>query len=67
MILYWRDGLEVIEYMFSNPVFATCLETAPYKLSDEDGQPVIGEFMSAQFAWDCQVCINKISIPRQLL
>lgn len=56
MILYWRDGLKVVEFLFSNPVFATSMETTPYKLIDEDGLPVVGEFMSAKFAWEYQVC-----------
>jgi Plavaka transposase len=30
--LYWRDGLEVIKHLFSNPVFANCMEFDAYRL-----------------------------------
>ena len=32
MIVYWRDGLEVAAHLFSNPIFANCLELNPYWL-----------------------------------
>jgi hypothetical protein len=58
MTLYWRDGLEVVKYLFANPVFATCIETNAYRLLDvETGLPVFGEFMSAEYAWAYQVRI----------
>ena len=51
--LYWRDGLEVIKHLFSNPVFTHCMELDPYKLIDQEtGQRVFGEFMSGEYAWD---------------
>lgn len=54
--LYWRDGLEVVKYLFANPVFSTCMEVNPYKLLDEEtGLRVYGDFMSAEFAWEYQV------------
>jgi hypothetical protein len=57
MTLYWRDGLEVVKYLFANPVFATCMETDAYKLVDvETALPVFGEFMGAEYAWSYQVC-----------
>lgn len=56
MVLYWRDGLEVVAELFANPIFATCLETTPYKLYDEEtNERVIGDFMSAEFANNYQV------------
>jgi hypothetical protein len=57
MTLYWRDGLEVIKHLFANPVFANCMETNPYQLLEADtGLRVYGEFMSAEYAWNYQVC-----------
>jgi len=54
--LYWRDGLEVVQHLFANPVFANCMETNPYKLLEVDtGLQVYGEFMSAEYAWNYQV------------
>ena len=54
--LYWRDGLEVVKYLFANPVFSMCMEVNLYKLLDEEmGLRVYGDFMSAEFAWEYQV------------
>jgi hypothetical protein len=30
MIVHWRDGVEVAAHLFSNPIFANCLELNPY-------------------------------------
>jgi len=58
MTLYWCDGLEVVKYLFANPVFATCMEMTPYKLLDKEmGLPVYGEFISGDFAWEYQVSV----------
>jgi len=59
VILYWRDGLEVIEHLFSNPIFANSLEMTPYQLHDADDMRHYSEFMSAEEAWKYQVCISK--------
>lgn len=53
IVLYWRDGLEVIASLFSNPVFANAMEYTPYQLLEEGtGARAYGEFMSANYAWD---------------
>jgi hypothetical protein len=55
-MLYWRDGLDVVKYLFSNPVFAPCMDFQPYReFEGSDKQRVYGEFMSADFAWEIQV------------
>lgn len=55
--LYWRDGLEVVKSIFSNPVFAGCIELNPYRLVEVETEArVYSEFMSADFAWNYQVC-----------
>lgn len=54
-MLYYRDGLEVIEYLFCNPIFAQCMEMSPYQLFDENNRPVVGEFMSGEWASKCHV------------
>jgi hypothetical protein len=52
MTLFYRDGLEVVKHLFSNPVFTNCMELDPYKLLEtETGLCVFGEFMSAEYAW----------------
>ncbi|KAG1840969.1 hypothetical protein C8R48DRAFT_781568 [Suillus tomentosus] len=57
LMLYWRDGLEVVKYLFSNPVFAPCMDFQSYKeykVIDGHSQQVYGEFMSADVAWEIQ-------------
>jgi hypothetical protein len=56
MIVYWRDGLEVAAHLFSNPIFANCLELNPYRLFGGKDR-IYGEFMSGDFAWDYQACV----------
>jgi hypothetical protein len=55
-ILYWRDGLEVVRCLYSNPIFANSIEVTPYRLY-EDGTRMYGEFMSADEAWRIHVSI----------
>ncbi|KAI5985926.1 hypothetical protein F5J12DRAFT_787323 [Pisolithus orientalis] len=31
IMLYWHNGLEVVEHLFSNPVFVQCMDISPYK------------------------------------
>ncbi|KAH7910711.1 hypothetical protein BJ138DRAFT_1087120 [Hygrophoropsis aurantiaca] len=31
LMLYWRDGLEIVEHLFRNPVFAQCMDFTPYR------------------------------------
>ncbi|KAI6013017.1 hypothetical protein EDC04DRAFT_2579612 [Pisolithus marmoratus] len=57
LILYWCDGLEVVEHLFGNPVFAHCMDMHPYQEFEEtvNGvECVYGEFMSADHAWEIQ-------------
>lgn len=59
MVLYWRDGLEVIEQLFANPVFAQCIPYDAYQLVDPTTNlRVYGDFMSAEFAWNYQVRVS---------
>jgi len=58
MRLYWRDGLEVAEHLFSNPIFAPSMEFTPYreyKSMEQGNIRMYGEFMSADLAWQIQV------------
>ena len=57
IILYWWDGLEVVEHLFSNPVFGKCMDLSAYKdfeVTSEGSEQVDGEFMSADDAWRLQ-------------
>ena len=56
MTPFWQDGLVVAAHLFAHPVFAHCMETTPYVLSEnEENMRVYGEFMSGQFAWNYHV------------
>jgi hypothetical protein len=62
IVLYWRDGLEIIQHLFSNPIFAQSIEMSPYRDYDVDGQQTYHEFMSADEAWKIQVRTSKSTI-----
>lgn len=58
-MLYWRDGLEVVEHLFGDPAFASSMDFEPYQ-EFETGpsaaqERIYGEFMSGDRAWDIQV------------
>ena len=58
MVLYWCDGLKVIEQLFSNPTFTNSIEYDAYELiNNSTNYHVYGDFMSAQFTWQYQVNI----------
>ena len=51
MVLYWRNGLDLIRHLFSNPAFANSIEYDTFKLIDPaTNYHVYGKFMSVQYA-----------------
>ncbi|KAG1825738.1 uncharacterized protein BJ212DRAFT_1443794 [Suillus subaureus] len=47
LVLYWRDGLDVIKHLFTNPVFMPCMDFRPYQeFEGPDGH--------ADHAWEIQ-------------
>ena len=63
MVLYYRDGLEVIASLFSNPVLKHAMEYTPYRLVEEEtGARAYGEFMSGDYAWDYVVRAYKLQL-----
>ncbi|KAG6904113.1 hypothetical protein DXG01_012539, partial [Tephrocybe rancida] len=54
--IFWRDPLEVVKALYSNPIFTPCIELNPYKLypSLNSDDQMYTEFMSGDFAWDYQ-------------
>ncbi|KAG1866444.1 hypothetical protein C8R48DRAFT_600483 [Suillus tomentosus] len=55
LMLYWRDGLDVVKHLIANLVFAPCMDFWPYQeFEGPDSQRVYGEFMSADHAWEIQ-------------
>jgi hypothetical protein len=55
LTLYWRDGLEVIKHLYSNPIFAQSIAMSPYRMYEDDNVRIYREFMSADEAWRIQV------------
>jgi hypothetical protein len=58
IVLYWRDGLEVVEHLFCNPMFGNSIDISPYQefeATHRGLERVYGEFMSAEHAWHIQV------------
>jgi len=52
--LIWRDALEVVKQLFSDPVFANHMTFDPH-IVNRGTQREYGEFMSADLAWKIQV------------
>ncbi|KAG0702298.1 hypothetical protein DFH29DRAFT_999403 [Suillus ampliporus] len=51
--LIWRDALEVVKQLFSNPIFANHMTFDPYIVNNE-GKREYGDYMSADMAWKIQ-------------
>lgn len=52
--LIWRDALEVVKQLFSDPVFANHITFQPHVVNT-GGQREYGDYMSADMAWKIQV------------
>jgi hypothetical protein len=52
--LFWRDGLEVVKWIFGNPIFAHDISYNPKQVFCEEGREYT-EFMTADYVWACQV------------
>ncbi|EGO03899.1 hypothetical protein SERLA73DRAFT_150036 [Serpula lacrymans var. lacrymans S7.3] len=58
--LYYREGIEVVDMLFSNPVFTSSMDMEPYRLYEqtERGEKrAYDKFMSGELAWDLQSSI----------
>ncbi|KAG1830798.1 hypothetical protein EV424DRAFT_1470212 [Suillus variegatus] len=51
--LIWRDALEVVKQLFSDPVFANHITFQPHVVNT-GGQREYGDYMSADMAWKIQ-------------
>jgi hypothetical protein len=54
--LIWRDALEVVKQLFSDPVFANHITFQPHVVNT-GGQREYGDYMSADIAWKIQVSL----------
>ena len=57
MLLFYRDALDCVEYLFGNPVFANRMDFCPVRLyrNMERMICVYTEWMTGDAAWDMQV------------
>lgn len=55
----YRDGAEVVDHIFGNPVFANVMEMDPRRVFTDTGRDerVYTQFMTGEHAWACQVRI----------
>lgn len=53
--LIWRDALDVVKQLFSDPIFANHMMFIPHHIS-VGNQHEYGDYMSADMAWKIQVC-----------
>jgi hypothetical protein len=58
IILYYRDSVECVRYLLNNPLFANCMNFVPVKHYTSNGKRVVKEAVSAQQAWQTQVCFS---------
>ena len=56
--LYYRDGLECFEHLFSDPTFADSMQYCPRKVWKDSSREcrLYDEIMTGDKAWNTQVC-----------
>ncbi len=66
MELLYRDGLEVFQFLYGNPIFADHQKNVPEKVWADFKRKVriIDEPMTADFAWKVQARKIVIVFPR---
>ncbi|KAG1759913.1 hypothetical protein EDD22DRAFT_781898, partial [Suillus occidentalis] len=62
----WRDALEVVKQLFSDPVFANHITFQPHVVNT-GGQREYGDYMSADIAWKIQVSLICSSADQGLI
>lgn len=69
MTLYYRDPLECLAFLFSNPLFAGHIDFCPQRVyaSVEKLVRVYSEWMTGDSAWEMQVSRSNCSIRIQTL
>lgn len=68
MTLYYRDALDCLEFLFSNPLFAGHIDFCPRRVytTAEKLVRVYSEWMTADSAWEMQVSRHTISVALNL-
>ncbi|KAG2352145.1 hypothetical protein BDR07DRAFT_1315068 [Suillus spraguei] len=62
--LFWRDPMECLESLFSNPLFHDQLNFVPRRIYTTSAQLlcVYSEWLTSDSAWEIQVCMDCVSI-----
>jgi hypothetical protein len=57
-LLFYRDALDCVEYLFGNPTFANRIDFSPARLyrNLEQTIRIYTEWMTGNSAWEMQVC-----------
>jgi hypothetical protein len=63
--LIWRDALEVVKQLFSDPIFANHMTYTPHVVN-VGHQREYGDYMSADMAWKIQVSSLRWPIPHSV-
>lgn len=56
--LYYREPMEIFEYLFSSPIFKNHCDYKPRRVwtNEDEKTRVYSEMMTGDFAWNTQVC-----------
>lgn len=59
--LFWRDPVECLEALFSNPLFHDKLDFVPRRVYTTAARltRVYSEWLTGNFAWEFQVCASE--------
>ena len=59
MLLFYRDALDCVEYLFGNPLFANRMDFSPTRLYHNVEQTIriYTEWMTGNAAWEMQVSL----------
>ena len=58
LVMYKRNALECIQHLLRNPLFAEDFNPIPRRHYDINGQRIITDAMSGEWAWNTQVGNN---------
>jgi Plavaka transposase len=56
IILYYRDALECVKTLISNPLLTGHIDFTPKRVFDSCSRRQFGEWMTSDGAWFMQVC-----------
>jgi hypothetical protein len=60
MQFFWRDGLECIKFLYSNPVYQNAMDAVPVQVFTDANETnrLYGEPCSAERIWEIQVSVT---------